>query len=245
MFESGGCKASPKRLTDVMAMSAGNSIFVAGSLLSDPASDLPASAVRRIVGNIGSPGISLLVVPESELRIRKASDDFMAVTHADYDHKRENNFESTSLHLSFTGWKVPLLSGTQGFIDEDIHLLEAVVAARDRGAWIADIDVLGSLSTIKSAHVHKIQNNTCVCDQPLARAETDLISLDAWDELLDAPNANAIVRSHGNWVGRLATACVAQQMFPYRLIVLATDDVCCWRCFGMGNSQNRLQIVID
>jgi hypothetical protein len=35
-----------------------------------------------------------------------------------------------------------------------------------------------------------------------------LISIDNWDELLDSPFAIGIFRAQGNWVARLAAACI-------------------------------------
>jgi hypothetical protein len=245
MFESGGINVNPAQLKGVMAMSAGNSIFVAEILLSDPAINLPAYAIKRVVGNIGSPGISLLVVPPNQLRIRPINNDFMSVMHADFDYKRQNNFENTSLHLSFTGWKVPYMSGSVGLIGQDVHFVEAVVAVRDRGVWVADIDVLGSLPKMAGGEVSK---SICSCPIPLSRMESEVISIDTWDELLDPPQTAAIVRSHDNWVGRLSTACVAQQMFPNHLIVVLNKEMECWKCFGTNQLVRRVDrphILID
>ena len=115
MLESGGIDIDPNQMKRVIAISAGNSIFVAAKLLSDPARDLPASTTKRIVGNIGSAGLSLLVAPEN-LRIRPESNDLRAVQHIDYDYKRQNSFEGTSLHL-FIHW----MEGSTRFGDPGFH----------------------------------------------------------------------------------------------------------------------------
>lgn len=44
-----------------MALSAGNSIFVAGALLSDPSDKLGRSAMKYVVSNTGDTGIALLI----------------------------------------------------------------------------------------------------------------------------------------------------------------------------------------
>lgn len=166
----------------------------------------------------------------------------MSVTHADYDYERQNNFGSTSLHLSFTGWKVPYMSGVVGLIDQDVHFIEAVVSVRDRGVWVADIDVLGCLPNLAETEATK---HLCTCHQPLARLESEVISIDTWDELLDPPQSTAIVRS---WVGRLSTACVAQQKLPNHLVVVLADELKCWKCFGTNlypRRLDRLHILID
>jgi hypothetical protein len=241
MFESGGINIDPAQLEGVMAMSAGNSIFVAEALLSDPGIDLPVWAIKRIVGNIGRPGVSLLVVPSSQLRVRAASNDFTAVTHADYDYQRENNFEATSLHLSFTGWKMPLVTGDQGFIDEDVHFLEAVISVRERGAWIADIDVLGTLSTIGRNKPYK----ACCTHPPLTKVFGELISIDSWDELLDLPRGVPIVRSRDNWVGRLAAACVARRKFSPAGVFILGPEWSCLKCFEAEHASLDGNILID
>ena len=143
MFESGGLDIDPTYLTNVFALSSRNSIFVAGALLSDPSDSSSDKQVRRIIGNIDSPGISLLVSPKAP-RMKAMTDDYRAIVHAEYDGKREDNFQSTSLHLAFTNWKTPLSSGEYGLIDDDVFILEAVISVHDRGAWIADIDILAA-----------------------------------------------------------------------------------------------------
>lgn len=60
MFEHGSLNIDPRDLAEVMALSAGNSIYVAMPLLCDP-SDLTMSyEVRRVMGNIGRAGVSFL-----------------------------------------------------------------------------------------------------------------------------------------------------------------------------------------
>ena len=57
--------ASSSYLFDLaLAMCSENSIFVAGSILSDPFEEIADYDVRRIVGNIGWPGICMLIAPK-------------------------------------------------------------------------------------------------------------------------------------------------------------------------------------
>jgi hypothetical protein len=230
MFESGGLSIDPKHLTRVMAISASNSIFVAACVLSDPEENLPASSIKRIVGNIGSAGISLLVAPENP-RMRTESNDYRAVLHVDYDRQRVDSFRGTTLHLSFTGWKVPLTSGAQGFIDQDIHFLEAIISMRDRGTWVADLDVLQSLNDnlVKSADGMK-----CNCKPPNQDLEGEFTSIDNWDELIDPPQSAAVVRAHGNWAARVAAICIVRTKFPSRQLIVVPKQVGCWSCLGTG-----------
>jgi hypothetical protein len=97
--------------------------------------------MKSITGNIGRPGISILV-PPFEPRIRELSDSYNLVLQEAYDLKREDNFRETSLHLTFTDWTFPLATEGSRTIDHDAQLVEAVISVRDRGCWVADIDIL-------------------------------------------------------------------------------------------------------
>ena len=109
-FESGGLRSKRQELESVMAVSSRNSIFVAAIILSDPAHASEGPSIRRLVGNIGKPGITLLVPPPN-LLIKSPDRDFRAVRHAKYDLERVDSCSGTSLHLSFTKWIVPLNRG--------------------------------------------------------------------------------------------------------------------------------------
>lgn len=140
-FESGTVDLDPTDLCSTLALCSENSMFVAAAVLLDPLEQPAAHEVRRIVGNISQPGISHLVAPE-EPRIRSRPNQYTAVLHASYDFKRENNFAGTSLHLSFTDWRFPLEAGGSRTIDQDVLVVESVISVLDRGAWVADLDIL-------------------------------------------------------------------------------------------------------
>ena len=70
--------------------------------------------VKRILGNIGRPGISMLIPPQN-LILRSpdpAAWDLMGYN--SFDGRAENLFKETTLHLSFTGYDVPILDGNRG-----------------------------------------------------------------------------------------------------------------------------------
>ena len=69
MFVSGTLDLNPEELSRVMAVSAGDSLYVAGVLLNDPAK-VPSKAVERVPGNIGRPGMALLI-PPTNLKVSK------------------------------------------------------------------------------------------------------------------------------------------------------------------------------
>jgi hypothetical protein len=232
MFESGGLDLDPVFLEGVFAMSSGNSLFVAGALLTDPAISLPAFDVKRITGNIGSPGISMLVSPDQP-RMKSPTNDYRAVLHADYDYKREDNFGGTSLHLGFTHWKLPISSGVLGLIDQDVYMHEAVVSVHSCGAWVADIDVLTAL---RKPPV--VLSGSCQCARAKEHFRSDHTSIDCWDEILDPPDNTGIIRAHGNWAARLAAVCILFQMpDTWKVALVDDEEVTCWDCL-----ENRVYV---
>ena len=142
-FESGSLSLPPEDFGDTLAIASGNSIFVISEVVSDPFDSIDKSHVKRLVGNIGQPGISMLIAPKNP-RIRALAEEYNVVSHLAYDGKRENNFEGTSLHLSFTDWKIPLGNpgATTRTIDQDAYFIESVISVLDSGRWVADLDIL-------------------------------------------------------------------------------------------------------
>ena len=239
-FESGGFNVDPYGMSAVMAISSRNSIFVAGVLLSDPADFSSAMDIRRVVGNVGQPGITLMVSPPN-LLVKPPIQDFRAVTHAPYDYKRINKFSGTSLHLSFTKWRQPLTSRHYGIIDQDIFMTEAVVSVRDSGRWVADIDVLAA-----NLGNHALTAE-CNCHQLQESFSGDFVSIDSWEELLDPPLTFGIVRAHGNWAARLAAVCVWTQKNKTNWPGVVDPKTPCIHCLERKYSTNgrHLALFVD
>jgi hypothetical protein len=63
IFDSGTCNLDPGSLSEVFAMSSGNSLYVAGALLCDPYEQPNSTELRRVVGNTGRSGITFLISP--------------------------------------------------------------------------------------------------------------------------------------------------------------------------------------
>ena len=236
MLEIGGARIDPSYLYAGFAVSAGNSIFVAECILSDPGTKVPQHAIRRIVGILGIPGIHILISPE-ELQVKKQTEDFRAIEHAPYDFKREDNFRGVSLHLSPTSWKipVPLTSQPVGNIDQDLFLAEAVVSVRDKGHWYADIDILKAVSPSK-----QVVKARCRCGKKTQRALEDYTSIDTFEELLDPPETPGVVRAYKNWPARLAACCIVRQKLNANGgIILPDGDIECWSCLKQEVSDWR------
>lgn len=142
MMETGKINLDAQRLEHVIALSSGNSLFVSTRLLTDPYDDVPESSVTRIVGNIGRPGVNLLIPPAASPLTRSLSTSFRAVAYAPFNGHREDNFKGTTLHLSFTSQKFPLDYGVTGIVDHQVFFVESVISIHDRGQWVADLDTL-------------------------------------------------------------------------------------------------------
>ena len=203
MFDTGTINLDPQDFEHTFALCSEDSIYVPEVVLSDPSVLVPDHQIRHIVGNIGRPGISLLVAPY-EPRIRSLSDSYNLVIHEAYDFKRENNFKETSLHLSFTDWTFPLETGGLRTIDHDVLVVESVVSVWDRGQWVADIDIL----SVDFKNMLRFQSTMSCKTSHEQASEYDYTSIDSWEELLDEPRGVGIFRANGNWAARLAAVSI-------------------------------------
>ena len=249
-FESGILNFEPEVFEDTLAIASGNSLFVAGLLLSDPFDTKKADRIERITGNIGRPGISFLVAP-FEPKIRALSNSYSLVNHAAYDGKRENNFQGTSLHLSFSDWEMPVepKGARTGFIDQDARYVESIVAVLDSGRWVADLDVL----RVNFQELVKLETPNVCPGHPPGDPEYDHTSIDSWEELLDGPREVGVFRAHGNWAARLGAVSILCQQGQTQSIGLLGPDDFCIRCLaanyesgGLPNYESPLpSICID
>ncbi|KAG7121731.1 hypothetical protein HYQ46_010799 [Verticillium longisporum] len=207
MFESGRFNIEPCQLTEVVALCSEDSIFVSEILLSDPSDVSRQLGIRHLVGNVGHAGMVFMVSPR-EPRIRPPGFDASRVAHLEYDGAEVNTFERTSLHLSFTTWKIPLDWECTGEIDQEIFLLESVVSVQHQGAWVADIDVLG-METDRP----DIISFPCDCERNFNTSSQtqSTVSIKSWDEFLDPPPCIGVLQTKRNWVARLAAVSILIQ----------------------------------
>ncbi|KAL6354007.1 hypothetical protein LRP88_12638 [Fusarium phalaenopsidis] len=132
MLESGGHDIHPDQVELVMAMATGNSIYASEALLQDPSlpdhSGVSAfEGIRRIIGNVGYPGVVLLTPPPTP-RVLQVDETRGRFVQADqFDGMLRDLFTQTSLHLKFTEFKVPLASA-RGAVDADVVLREAIIS---------------------------------------------------------------------------------------------------------------------
>ena len=229
MLEHGTANIDTKELTDVIALSIDNSLYIADYILRDPFDSSKEGAITRTIGNIGRPGLSFLVSPKA-LQIKSPDySSWKEINHADYNGETESNFQETSLHLRLTGYESPFVVGDHGLYDHEVFMLHAVVQAFDRGVWVADLD-LASVMLAKSL------GQLCRRLQPCNHSQAEhknfhdfgtVMAIDSWDEFLDPPSNTFVVRAKDNWLARLAIAAVSSQK---RQLVLLVSQYLCWQC---------------
>lgn len=115
--------------------------------------------------------------------------------------------------------------------DTEIYMLETIISVHDKGAWVADIDVLGCLDNSSLFRPVKGQKKGCVHssmqrEQP-SEDDSMMVSVDCWDEFLDFPQDTAVIRAHRNWMARLALATISVSQ-GHLTVVLDSDW--CWKC---------------
>ncbi|KAE8450728.1 hypothetical protein EG329_005641 [Mollisiaceae sp. DMI_Dod_QoI] len=236
MFESGTLNLEPRTLNHVMAMSVGNSIYVAAPLLSDPFNSYRNSTVKRIIGNVGRPGIAMLIPPSNPKMRVLPHDSWQCVNHNQFDGVRENCFPDTTLHLTFSDWEMSIDTGNRGGRDSEVFFLEAPIALHDRGVWIADLDILGSISNPRLSVIQNYRSPPCREAHSEYNTDIDFASIDCWEELLERPLEEGIVRAHGNWQARLAAAALGVQR-GHRTFVLSEDF--CWNCYEVDDKEGH------
>ena len=245
-FESGGVAVDSKSCDKALATSAGNSLYVDNLLLSDPAKSTGThshshQSVRRIIGNLAVPGISILLSPET-MRKRKTSEARL-VEQAPYDFDRQNSFSGVSLHLSLTAWKMPAYDGDVGVIDHELYWREAVISVMDRGKWVADVNIMDALEQCLGLGTLKSDCPDHDSKPSLELRASEISCIDNFDELFDPPLDIGIVRAHRNWAARLAAACTAVQHADTELpdteadedeimanVFILPSEALCWEC---------------
>lgn len=251
-FESGVYDMSPDNFDDVIALSTRNSLYISAILLGDPfEAQQNADHIRHVIGNVGKTGIVLMVAPLAPKVRQPDLGMWKRVAHSRFDRSREDCFAATSLHLSFTEFEMPVDIGQRGSIDRDMHVrvIETIISVYDRADWVADLDILqlyesrlrGNTFVKRLETRQPAPTGDHVCEHHTetsglgdrGRNALPLTAVDNWEELLNLPEDMGIdhvgvVRSHENWIGRLATACVAAQK-GLRTVILPPGDVC-WGC---------------
>lgn len=230
-FELGCQEVSPHGLDDVLAISSGDSIFVASQLLRDPAHTDTPHGIQRIVGNIGMPGVAMLIAPAAPIIRKPELDRFQIIKHDLFDGQMVDHFGKTQLQLSFTKYERTVDIGIRGGQDKVLFFLEALVTVTDSGEKVADLDVLkalGSQQLIRPSECScgKSPSSSVTCEDD-KKSWPRLISVDNWEEFLERPDGAAVVRAHGNWQARLAAACISVAQGNPTFVL---PKAACWKC---------------
>jgi hypothetical protein len=224
-FESGSFNLHPSSMDRVIAISSGNSIYVARCLLQDPCGSRSSTAIERIVGNIGKAGMAFLVCPDIP-DVREETTDPQVIAHHAFDCREEDCFSQTSLQLSFTGWELAIDVGSRGNRDIEASYVEAAIQLYDHGKWVADLNILDIFR-----HRFSLLLPPCSHHIRLEQPREELckfVSIDSWEELLDCPIEIGVIRARGNWQARLAAAALAIQRGHETRVI---PDQACWPCY--------------
>ena len=233
MCETGVLDKHPIKMESVMAISSGDSLYIASCLLQDPAQPVRGFGVKRVMGNIGRAGLALLVPPQKPKLPVENPESWRLINHASFDGKLENCFANTSLHLGFSGYEFALADDSHGGRFTEAFIIEAVVSVHDRGEWVADLDVFGAL---ESLFLNVFPTKACCKEKPSPPTPSFyLTSIDQWEELLNQPAHFAVVRAHQNWQARLAASAISVKL-GYQTLIFAGDP--CWSC-GLKKLKSR------
>ncbi|KAL8720042.1 MAG: hypothetical protein Q9225_003035 [Loekoesia sp. 1 TL-2023] len=240
MLESGQFDVDPNQLSNVMAMSSGDVIYVSATLLADPYDDIHPGDIRGVVGNIGRPGISFLVPPKDPMIKEVSLADWPLIEHNEFDGHLSDHFESTSLHLSFTGAETPFNVGFSGGQDSEACILETLFSVYEGGKWIADLNVFNWAGSVKLSKLPRCTIQHLDTDAWRSR----IICIDSWLGLVDAPEEHiSLVRAHGNWQARLAASSISLALGYNTVILPERDDT--QIILGHNEDIHRLWTVVN
>ncbi|KAL9607960.1 MAG: hypothetical protein Q9167_007183, partial [Letrouitia subvulpina] len=243
-MENKNVDLDPNNLDQVITLSAGNSIYVTMPLLCDPSDCPKENEIKRIVGNVGKPGISLLVPPISPKIRRVEENEWNLVNHFAFDGKFDNSFQHTTLHLSFTRYRLPINTTSHGNQDTEAHFVETLISVFDRDEWVADLDVLNAL---KSSNLMKVKDTTksCYHREPQKVPRFTLASIDSWHEFLDKPKDAAIIRVNKNWHARLAAAVLCVQQKCNTILFQDENPTHAWKTLNLNITSCQLEGILD
>lgn len=250
-LETGDQDLDPRFLNDVMAVAVGSSIYAAGVLSCDPHEDSDSWSLSRTFGNIGKPGVSLLVPPSDPEIKKNDAGEWNVINHEPWDGTAADHFSKTSLHLSLTEYRLPCTSQNHGQRDMEAFFQEAIVSVYDGNDWVGDIDIVKALSSTstlakvpsecENGHMYDIQTMAIERQPQKGKKRSALMNqivcADSWQELLDKADRPMILRCHENWVGRLAVTSISVQL-GYRVLVLPRRS-CRNGCFKDPNFTSR------
>lgn len=235
-FTTGTMDIEEMELQNVLAISVGNCIYAPSALLNDPYDLCEEFEIMMIVGNVGKPGLTMMIPPSDPRIVEPEHDRWQVVNHEPFDGSCQDYFDKTSFHLSFTGYEQPVASAVKhGAQDVEAQYLETLVSVYDGNRWIADLDILAALG---NARFKRLELPSICTHGNCSARPPQWISVDCWDELIDTTEeANTfIVRAHGNPLARLSAVTLAVQIGNAECLVLPVD-VKCYHCVSIVSSE--------
>jgi hypothetical protein len=168
-----------------------------------------------------------MVAPAGGLKVRRAANEVRKLSHhSKYDFNREDHFNGSSLHLSFTGQRFPVIATDIDTIDQGIFYLQSVVSLWEGGEHIADLNIL-DIQRKELTRVHL----DCSCPVPQTKIQDmDIRCLDSWQDVLRPPRRMAVMRAHSNWSARLAATALFLQRQKEHAVALLPPGPLCWNC---------------
>ncbi|KAL3494132.1 hypothetical protein BJX62DRAFT_234503 [Aspergillus germanicus] len=232
-FESGTVSVDIEEMDSVMAISSGNSLFIAQRILNDPIppDGLPSCAVAHVIGNVGKPGIALLFAPEEPWIREHDVEKWQVVNHHPFDGSfGRGMFEGSSLHMSFTGWEGPLRArGPSAFRGMEAYNLETRISMYDGADWVADLNILKSLKESPNLGTLGIYSESCGHNHSVQFCGVQFVSIDCWEELLSPAEKPMVLRSGSSWMARLTGVSIAHSK-GFKCFLLPTHKEFCWTC---------------
>jgi hypothetical protein len=259
-METGDQNLDPNMLKDVMGMACGDSIYVSNSLALDPYRFSDRRGIFRALGNVGKPGISLLI-PPPDPRVRKpATDEWNAITHSKWDGKEHLDlFGRTSLQLILTEYRVSYVTQHRGVRDSQTFFQETIISVYDGATRVGDVDIIKELFKDLIGCVTRVPRE---CPHGASDSAEQMFGITTsttrgsksrkkkkgkratgtgpsasririivnWHELLDKPSEPVVVLTKGNWIARLATAAMSSQL-GYKTTILP-ERYCDKACFS-------------
>ncbi|KAK2808292.1 hypothetical protein FQN50_004851 [Emmonsiellopsis sp. PD_5] len=255
-YFEGFIDTDPDNLKDAFALCSGDSIYVAMQVSSHSTHDIRRNVLtisyqlvcdpfetplqcelKRILGNIGKPGVVFLVSPQAPM-VRDRDLGRWAANYSEFDGTAVDSFSRTSLHLSFTDYHVPIFENdSRGDQDSQASILEGVISVRDSGNWIADVGILGAF---EEGYISRLPQQS-PCSHPDNSAPgRPIIAVESWDDILDNPDGVFVVKAHGNWIARLAvTAVLAEHSRTKKGIkITVVSNSVCWKCLAQKDTRH-------
>jgi hypothetical protein len=162
--------------------------------------------------------------------------EFTSDTMPKFDGTKQDCFKASSLHLSFTGLHTPMYDrNVKVGIESQVSILGSVMSVHARGSWVADINVLDALGT--EFNFQSELNYACRHEHTLS-SFAGVYSIESWDDVLDHPMDRFIVRTHGNWVARLAAYSLLSQAMEAKGRSGRITDTC-WQCIFQASSRGE------